>query len=460
MVQIAFAASHYGRRSTGLPEARLVNMFVEETPHGPAADARLPRPGLKAALSLGGGPIRGLFSQPGVFDGALFVVSGATAYLSNGTAIGTLGGDDNVRFAATGGQLVAVAGGKAYLYEGAGFSAITDSDLPEVCDVVAASGRFVYAVAGSDRFYWSEIGDAANIDGLSFATAEGAADPNLGIVALGDELYLMGAATTEFWYGAGDADLPFQRSAGRQFSRGCAARDAVAVIDNAVVFVGDDRIVYRAEETPRRISTFGIEERLKRCTAIGDALGQSVTVEGHAFYVLSIPGEGSFAFDVATGQWAEWQSFGRQLFRSRCALMRGGVAYLGDSESGTVWTLEPGVFQDGPDPMTFLASAFTPMPGGQLRCDNLVLQGARGVGLPAGQGALPQVEMRYSDDQGRTWSIWRGASLGRMGEYGRRAVWQRLGMIREPGRAFEVRTTDPVLATMSALLMNVKRPHG
>lgn len=47
-----------------------------------------------------------------------------------------------------------------------------------------------------------------------------------------------------------------------------------------------------------------------------------------------------------------------------------------------------------------------------------------------------------------------------MGEYWRKAVWQRLGMIREPGRAFEFRTTDPVLATMSGLLMNMQRPHG
>jgi hypothetical protein len=98
--------------------------------------------------------------------------------------------------------------------------------------------------------------------------------------------------------------------------------------------------------------------------------------------------------------------------------------------------------------------------GAAQRCDAVVLQGARGVGLAVGQGAAPLAELRFSDDLGRTWSPWRAASLGVMGGYGRRAAWRRLGLIREPGRAFEVRTTDPVLATMSALLINEARPHG
>ena len=123
---------------------------------------------------------------------------------------------------------------------------------------------------------------------------------------------------------AADADLPFQRSSGRQFSRGCAARDTVVVLDNAVFFLGDDRIVYRAEEAPKRVSTFGIEERLRKCASIGDASALSFTVDGHAFYLLNIPGEGSFAFDVSSGQWAEWQSYGRKTFRGRCALTKGG----------------------------------------------------------------------------------------------------------------------------------------
>ena len=36
---------------------------------------------------------------------------------------------------------------------------------------------------------------------------------------------------------------------------------------------------------------------------------------------------------------------------------------------------------------------------------------------------------------------------GAVGQYKDRAVWQRMGLVREPGRVLEIRTTDPVLAT-------------
>ena len=55
-----------------------------------------------------------------------------------------------------------------------------------------------------------------------------------------------------------------------------------------------------------------------------------------------------------------------------------------------------------------------------------------GMGLVSGQGADPQVMMRYSDDSGQTWSEehWRGS--GKIGEYRRRVIWRRLGVSRTP----------------------------
>ena len=52
------------------------------------------------------------------------------------------------------------------------------------------------------------------------------------------------------------------------------------------------------------------------------------------------------------------------------------------------------------------------------------------------------------------------SSPGAVGQYKDRAVWQRMGLVREPGRVLEIRTTDPVLATLTGLLVNQERPHG
>jgi hypothetical protein len=71
------------------------------------------------------------------------------------------------------------------------------------------------------------------------------------------------------------------------------------------------------------------------------------------------------------------------------------------------------------------------------------------------EGANPEVMLRWSDDGGHTWSNEHWRSMGRIGEYGARTIWRRLGMttkIRD--RVYEVSGTDPVkIAIMGAELL-------
>jgi hypothetical protein len=57
----------------------------------------------------------------------------------------------------------------------------------------------------------------------------------------------------------------------------------------------------------------------------------------------------------------------------------------------------------------------------------------------------PQVMLRWSDDGGHTWSNEHWTSMGRIGEYGHRTIWRRLGMtLKLRDRVYEVSGTDPV----------------
>jgi len=74
----------------------------------------------------------------------------------------------------------------------------------------------------------------------------------------------------------------------------------------------------------------------------------------------------------------------------------------------------------------------------QLDCES-------GVGLNLGQGSDPQVMLRWSDDGGHTWSNEHWVSMGKIGGYGRRAIWRRLGMTQKlRDRVYEVSGSDPV----------------
>ena len=65
-----------------------------------------------------------------------------------------------------------------------------------------------------------------------------------------------------------------------------------------------------------------------------------------------------------------------------------------------------------------------------------------GTGLVTGQGSNPRVCLRWSDDGGHTWSNQHFVDAGKIGEYGRRAIWRRLGHARD--RVFEISVSDPV----------------
>lgn len=73
---------------------------------------------------------------------------------------------------------------------------------------------------------------------------------------------------------------------------------------------------------------------------------------------------------------------------------------------------------------------------------------------PAAPGYDPQAMLRWSDDGGHTWSNEHWRSMGKIGEYGYRTIWRRLGMTQKlRDRVYEVSGTDPVkLAIMGAEL--------
>jgi hypothetical protein len=64
---------------------------------------------------------------------------------------------------------------------------------------------------------------------------------------------------------------------------------------------------------------------------------------------------------------------------------------------------------------------------------------------PEASGYNPQVMLRWSDDGGHTFSNEHWKSMGRIGNYGKRTIWRRLGAtMKIRDRVYEVSGTDPV----------------
>jgi hypothetical protein len=445
-MQLDFAALSYGRQGYGLPEARLTNMYPEITPQGPGKSARLPRPGLQLAYDLGASGIRGLYQQDGAFSGDVFAVAGTTLYRGT-TAIGDVGLTSRAKFAASYSQLATISGAKAWCYDGSALAQVSIPDGDPVRDVFVLGSRFFYQVDGSDKWFFSALDDATTIDGLAFETADSAPDATVGTGILGDRAVFFGRETIEFWQQSGDATAPLIREPGSTYTKGCASQSSIVRADNRLWCVGNDLKVYAiGGGVPQRVSDHALEQRLRDCIAPGSINQMTLTWDGHDFNVLNVPGQGSWALHIESGEWLEWTSHGKTTFRCANAIIAGTETYLGDMDTGKVYQLAD-VFTDDGDPIEFVASVGAP--AGIIT--TLDLDCAAGVGLT--DGSDPVVEMRYSTDLGRTWTPWRPKSLGVVGTYGTRVRWRNLGLGRK-SRQFEFRTTSPVRAVYGAVRVN------
>lgn len=451
MADIPVAIGAYERQQSRLPEQRLVNSFFETTPTPEVPGTILARPGLVSQEVLGAGPVRGVFQAAGVLNGDTLVVSGPTLYRA-GVAIGAVTGSGPVTFASDDAQVLIATGSTLYRVTASGSAGVSFPDSAAVTDVAYLAGYFLAARADTGKVYFSAVGDGSSWDGLDFFTAESRPDNVVAMQVVGDELWLLGDNSGEPWGATGDADLPFQRLTGRVTTRGCRARHTVRLFDNSVVWVGDDGKVYRASSVPDRISTHGIEERIKNSVA-DDLRAFVFPWAGHEFYVLRTT-QGTFAYDAATQQWAEFASYGRTTWRAHVGTTVGGDVVCGDEVNGTLWRLTDDVALDGDDPIIREASAIIPAKQ-SFTVFNVIVDAATGATPDlAGQGADPVIELRWSNDYGRTWSDWEPQDLGAQGEYRVTPVWTGLGLADRPGMPLEFRLSDPVPWRISRVAVN------
>ncbi len=76
-------------------------------------------------------------------------------------------------------------------------------------------------------------------------------------------------------------------------------------------------------------------------------------------------------------------------------------------------------------------------------------------------GANPQLMLRWSDDGGHTWNGERQVSMGRIGQYGTRAIFRRLGMTTKlRDRVYEISGTDPVKVAIMGAELELSGTNG
>lgn len=340
-----------------------------------------------------------------------------------------------------------------------GLSQIIIPDGYRVIDVVFVSQYVVFIVGNGDgvngRFYWIAPGEVV-IDDLAFATAERTADALVGARAVEDELYLFGTNTTEIWYTTGQLGAPFQRLSGKVYNLGVWP-GSDAIIKNTPYVVDTEGAVYSLASTAKRVSTPAIEEALRKSFAyqrLNSAVMRSwgFSVDGHDFYILHLPGQQTLVYDAITEEWSSWSSSGSATLHQTSGFVwntAGLVTYgysqqfagvAGDSRTGRLWLIDPalGVDQNlttgASEPFTSTVIGGIPIEGrNHIPCNFLRLHASRG--RPNASGA--SVTIRISDDEGQTWFTLSPIVIT-SSDFTQDITWRSLGVMKIPGRLFEV----------------------
>lgn len=460
MTAFPFLGGSFNGRSTSFDSSRTVNLYPEiaENKGARSPVALFGTPGLKPWSLLTGGGIRGCIrfstSQAIVVCGQnvwSLAIDGTATLLTGIVASST----PVVSMASNGFVIMMVTGGaEGYFIDPFALTVtqITDVDFVGGSRVDYIDGYFIWATINTGRFQITQL-YGEDIDGLDYATAEGAPDPLVSCIVDHREVWLLGSQSTEVWYDAGGADFPLQRIQGAFLEVGCLAANSVAKLDNSIFWLAtDDRgfgtIQRAAGYTPQRVSNHAVEFAIAQYDTVSDAVAYTYSQEGHSFYVISFPTAGAtWSLDVSSGFWHERPyrnsdgTYDRH--RSNCQMNFAGKTIVGDWENGNLYELDLDTFTDNGAAIERIRTCqHIVNDGNYLFNTSLELFMETGVGLTTGQGSDPQARLRWSNDGGYTYSSEYWASIGRLGERKTRVKWRRLGVSRD--RTYEVSITDPI----------------
>ena len=435
-------------------------------------------------------------------EGFILLEDDSTILLENSVLsyVGLVSGTGPVSMTDNGTQIFIAANPDGYIYNTATdqFQQITDPDFPGAVTVGYLDGYFVFNEPNSQRVWVTQLLDGLSIDPLDFASAEGSPDGLVSLIIDHREAWLFGTNSVEVWYNSGDPDFPLTRIQGAYNEIGCIAPYSVAKMDNSVFWLGADPrgqgIVYRANGyTGVRISTHAVEFAIQSYGDLSDAVGYTYQQDGHTFYVLNFTNaDTTWVFDASTGAWHERAAYRNGKFkrhRGNNHARFNGRPIIGDYENGKLYAFDLDVYADDDHVQKWLRR-WRALPTGandlkrtahhslQIDCetgvglngwafDDIVYLGTEVpqdmltesgenivLDLAYTVGANPQLMLRWSDDGGHTWNGERTTSMGRIGDYGTRAIFRRLGMtLKLRDRVYEISGTDPVkVAIMGAEL--------
>lgn len=411
------------------------------------------RPGLTEVHDFTDAAGRGIYS----WEGNLYSVTGNTIRKGAAT-VGTINTTTGrVYYASTGGGsplLVIHDKTDGWTVNTSGtLTEITDAQFPtNLVSGIAFLDQYIFLMDSSGKIWNSNVGDVTAWESTDFISAEMRPDAGVAISNYFNYIVGFGEDSIEFFYdAANDTGSPLSKVPEAVVNVGCAAGDTVVQVDNNLLFVGKDRAggkaVYKFEGlTPKKVSNKPIERLLNAEVDMSDAYAYPVRVNGHLFYVLTLPTTAkTVVYDMVDNAWHEWTSYNgatETYFTGMDHATLDGVCYIQDEDNGKVYKMDCAVYQD--DGNTIKVEGTTDLFDGNTN-QNKFMTRLEVIGdITSSTSALG---ISWSDDDYNTFSTVRSVDLSG------RAILTRLGSFQR--RAFRYTFDSNLPMRLEALEVDV-----
>lgn len=379
--------------------------------------------------------------------------------------INEIEGTARVSMADNGTQLmILVPGGKGYIYNHVTdiFSEITDTDFtangaPQF--VVFIDGYFL-VTTDSKKFIVSSINNGLAYNALDFGTAESDPDDIVAPIVYKNQLFISGGQTFEAFQNIGGADFPFQRT-GLFFQKGCYSPYSLVNTQDTFMWVGGGEnespaIYAMSGNSTSKISTTAIDSILSGLSEsqVAAIYSWAYANKGAYFIGFALPGT-TLVYDTTSQRWHERKSVIESTlgaYRVASIVKAYNTILCGDVVDGRIGRLSADIYTEyetniirrvATQPFqNNMQSVFFP---------SLELTIESGVGNAA--VVDPQIVLERSKD-GKTWSDPIARSIGKIGEYTRRAIWRRNGRASR-FEVFRFTLTDAVKPVIIQLTANM-----
>ena len=412
--------------------------------------------GLESVVTLPQSPIRSnlLISR----GGNLFVVAGSNLYKVdssyNYVDLGYVGGTSTAQLLTNGvpsdNQILILNGaGEGFTYDSSGLVKITDANFPICYRGAVLNEIFWVAVANSNQVRGSSVSDGTVWPVNRVATAEESPDAVVDIKSKGSKLYIFGERTVESWISSTDVNVPIRVQKGATIERGLIAPHSTAESSGIVCWLADDKTVLAiVNGSVQKISDLDLEQALKgngtaaqpTPATVRDAEGFFEDNATHKIYHLSFPTAGfTWSYDFTTGKTHTRESLGK-IWRVKDTIIWNEFVIGADRRTGQLWKLTQSKKTEGADIITRKV-AFPPF----SHTENVTINRIE-LDMEVGQvEGDSELTIRYSKDGGNTFITWGQINLGALGDYKRRIVLRRLGLlVSNKNFVLELSTTDQV----------------